>query len=115
MLSIINEEQFLSFLLAFWKPLLFLLCLIAGFLVLRLIKKHKFNFNEMVGLVWVSVATSLTLAYAIGAILSCFNKAALLGFNSSDFNVILWPAAITLVAFAIDRFIKYLNDRNGKS
>lgn len=105
----------MGFLLDYWKPLLFLFCFVVGFLILRLIKKRTFNFNEMLGLVWVSVATSLTIAYAIGAIFSCFNKAALLGFNAKDFNVIVWPAAINLVSFAIDRFVKYLNREDGKS
>jgi len=106
----------LGFLLDYWKPLLFLLVFIVGFFVLRW-RKRTFNFNERLIWVWVSVPTSLTLAYVVECIVFSINKATatLLGFNVEDLYVIVWPSAITLAVLAFDQIGKYLKSKGRKS
>jgi len=111
----IKDGANLGFLSDNWQILLFFAVLIGAFLHQRLIRKRPIDSDEMLALIWISVATSLTLVYAAGAFDFFFNRGAALGFTLSDVNMIAVPGAITIVYLAIDRFIKYLNRRRRKS
>lgn len=93
--------------------LLFSATLIIGFFLIR--KNHSINTNTLLGLVWQSVAFSLTLTYIIGAFDYVFLHSSYLKFGKNDFAVILIPGTICLFILAASVFYKYVSKVSRKS
>jgi len=93
--------------------LLFAATLIIGFFLTC--KNRSLNANTLLGLVWQSVAFSLTLTYVIGTIDYVFFQSSYFDFSKNDVAVILIPGIICLLILAASVFYKYVSKLSRKS
>jgi hypothetical protein len=103
----------LSFITDYLNLLLFAVTLVIGFFVTR--KNRPINANTLLGLIWESVAFSLTLTYIIGTSDYVFFKSSHFNFGRNDVSVIIIPGIICLLVLAVGAFYKFVSKFNRKN
>jgi hypothetical protein len=70
--------------------------------------------DDLLSLIWQSVALSLAFTYFIGTLDFLFFQATHFGFRFGDVAIIAIPGAICIVILAVDRFARSLKQRGRK-
>lgn len=106
----------MKFLIDNLSILLFAVFLIGGYLFVRLFHKRALKVDDLLGLVWQSVALSLTFTYVIGTFDYFFSESSHFGFDKHGVVVIALPGAICLAILAASVYYKNVGkqSRRGK-
>ena len=111
-----SSDVKLKFLIDNLSIILFAIFLIGGYLVPRLFQKRALKVDDLLGLVWQSVALSLTFTYVIGTFDYVFSQSSHFGFSKNGVVVIVIPGTICLAILAASVYYRYISkpSRRGK-
>lgn len=90
--------------------------LVGGYLFARLFRRRALNTDNLLGLVWQSVAFSLTITYVFGTFDYFFFQSSHFGFSENAICTITIPAVVCIAILAVSVFYKYVSKvgRRGK-
>lgn len=110
-----SSDVRLNFLIDNLSIILFAIFLIGGYLFARLVKKRALNVDDLLGLVWESVAFSLTFTYVIGTFDYVFFESSYFGFNKNDVAVMAIPGVICLTILATSVWYRFISKQKKPS
>lgn len=96
--------------------ILFAIFLLGGYLVARLLRQRALSTDDLLVLVWQSVALSLTFTYVVGTFDYFFSQSSHFDFSKNDIGAIIVPGATCIAILAGSVYYKYVNKsgRRGK-
>lgn len=96
--------------------ILFAVCLLGGYLFARLYRHRLLNTDDLLVLVWQSVALSLTFTYVVGTFDYFFSQSSHFGFSKNDIGAIVVPGGVCIAILAASVYYKYVSkpSRRGK-
>ena len=110
------RERKLKVVIDYSAVILFGIFILGGYLFARLVRRRTLSTDDLLQLVWQSVAFALTTMYVIGTVDYIFFQSSNFEFSLKDIWIIALPGAVCIAILAASVYYKYINKvgRRGK-